>query len=92
VLWLRLPLATTQHRYMYKIAKFQKLHAQPMLLLLAYTGLISLASVSRMCYYFMGSSPPSVAPNRHWDTWSSNPEVGGIFFPFFGPFLLHLIC
>ena len=28
----------------------------------------------------------SVAPTRHWVTCSSNPGVGGIFFPYFGPF------
>ena len=28
---------------------------------------------------------------RHWVACSSNPGVGGIFFPFFGPFLFHLI-
>ena len=36
------------------------------------------------------SIPPggglSVASTRHWVTCSSNPGVGGIFFPYFGPF------
>ena len=27
-----------------------------------------------------------MAPTRHWVTCSSNPGVGGIFFPYFGPF------
>ena len=32
----------------------------------------------------------SVAPTRHWVTYSSNPGAGGIFFLSLAPFLLHL--
>ena len=34
----------------------------------------------------MATNRLSVAPTRHWVTCSSNPGVGGIFFPYFGPF------